>query len=182
MPSLSGRPASPVRHRGRQGDGDDEVGQAGAERRLVGRQRLLQLDPDTRSERLAQRHVVLKESGQAAERFEGGPFLPGVDRKRTFRRHDRLGPGGEAFPRLVVPRPRHDPEEQPEARHSVEEHFRAHHAGRDLDKSVRQDSDLQSLRSACGDLLAEIAHFLDELHGAYPMQDVESRNAMMSRH
>ena len=56
------------------------------------------------------------------------------------------------------------------------------YAGRDLDMSVRQDSDLRSLRSACGDLLAEIAHFLDELHEAHPMQDVESRNAMMSRH
>ena len=48
-------------------------------------------------------------------------------------------------------------------------------------EAVRQDSDLAPIRGACRNLLAEVAHFLDELHNTHPMQGVESRNMMMSR-
>lgn len=48
--------------------------------------------------------------------------------------------------------------------------------------TVRQDGDLGSLRGACRSVLAEIDHFLTDLHEFNPMQELENRNAMVSRH
>ena len=47
--------------------------------------------------------------------------------------------------------------------------------------AVRQDANLLQARNACRNVLAEIAHFLEDLHESHPMQGMESRNAMMSR-
>lgn len=47
--------------------------------------------------------------------------------------------------------------------------------------AVRQDTNLAQARSACRNVLAEIAYFLEHLHESHPMQGMESRNAMMNR-
>ncbi len=46
---------------------------------------------------------------------------------------------------------------------------------------VRQGEDLVPTQDACRNVLNEIGHFLDELHASSSMQDMESRNAMISR-
>ena len=47
--------------------------------------------------------------------------------------------------------------------------------------AVRREAELAPVRAACRNVLYEISQFLDELHQYHPMQQVESRNALMSR-
>ena len=47
--------------------------------------------------------------------------------------------------------------------------------------AVRRDADLRQIRTACRNVLAEVSHFLDDLHETHPMQGMESRNTMLSR-
>ena len=47
--------------------------------------------------------------------------------------------------------------------------------------AVRQDTEIRPIRDASRNVLSEVTLFLDELYEFLPMQDVESRNAAMSR-
>ncbi len=46
---------------------------------------------------------------------------------------------------------------------------------------VRQGADIRQNRSACQSVIDEISYFLEDLHEAHPMQEVEGLNGMMSR-